>query len=55
MYIKLLSIDDDGVILIYDDLSLHIINFNESDETQFIMSNIIENYITNDISILILF
>lgn len=55
IYIKLLPIDDNGVILIYDDLSLHIINFNESDETQFIMSNIIENYITNDISNLILF
>jgi hypothetical protein len=61
-YIKLLPIDDNGIILIYDDLSLHIFNFNDydsdnetSDESQFIMSDIIENYITNDISNLILF
>lgn len=61
IYIKLLSIDNNGIIIIYNDLSLYIINIDEynefesSDETQFIMSNIIENYITNDISNLILF
>jgi hypothetical protein len=61
-YIKLLPIEDNGIIIIYDDLSLYIINFSDSDtdtemsdESQFIMSNIIENYIMNDISNLILF
>ena len=59
-YIKLLPIEDNGIIIISQDLTLHIFNFNDfdtekNDETQFIMSNIIENYITNDISNLILF